>query len=1747
MDSIISSIVTPVVGSLMAPIKKHLGFLISYTKHVTYMKEKMAQLSLTEQDTRHKWEEAVARNLEVSHHVSPWLEEVEKMNQKAQSIPTAGIGCFNMAKRYKVGKQSYNILVEIQALETWRSTFEFTNKQKPLAEVVTPPTRPFITDSTQNNDFESRDLIRKAALKSLQSNNNESHKMVALCGMGGVGKTTMMDHIKKDVEASKMFDRVLKVVLGENADIISLQRDIAEYINLEDIKEEAKDARADRLRSIFERMSQQGKKVLVIMDDIWKVFDLKDVGLSPLPNGFKLLFTSRDKSVCTQMGVRNDSIFDVGFLKYEEAKALFFRVVGLSDGDDPPLQKIGEDIVKKCGGLPIAIVTIAKSLTDNIQEAWKKTLWRLEKDDLKDLERITHRIFEMSYENLKDDNDRAIFLLSGLFPDDFDIRIEDLLRYGWGLDFFKDAKTLSMARGDTKIGVNNLLRANLLTKSDKVGCVKMHDLVRAFVLNKVSDVKQASFMNYHDDNNSDWYSCERILLKCTNMTEFPVDFTSYPNLSMLMLMDGNEHLKFPQDIYKRMEKLEVVSYEGMYVPPSLLTFQHSITKLRTLSLRSCRFINDDISFIGSLSNLETLTLVDCRIGRLPRVIGKLKRLKLLDLSGWVDLRIDDGLFENLAGLEELYLKHNPFLERPIRFTKANCEELEILSHGLFALEVELFENMVKPQNMSFKNLERFKISIGCKLKELEDGQGNALTNTIQLGCECNELSQCKINEIFNKTEGLHLQVNEMNQLEDILTQHQEPFSNLIVLHVSKCANLTYLFTVDVASGLKKLEQLIISDCPLMRTLIAVENGMVGVVKLTKLNFMSLTGLPEMESFWDNVIELPEMVELILGDLPKFTSIYPRVHNTSEMQSLLNKKVAIPRLERLYVSRMENLKHIWPRETVDENINASMLRFISVEECKNLRNLFPLNPLPLLKHLEELVVKECPSIEVLFHMELKSNNNYKSKLRSIKVHKLGSLKELWRMINVGHVLNKCDLQIKCFNGVESIKISNCEKFTNIFTPATCNFDLGALTKIIMRHVGAEDDQTNASISRGGEDISEMDEDVINPNYHACTYTWATCHQLQRLDLSFDKRVKEVLFEMDSTHQHFPYSLETLNLGGLHEMSHVWKCNNWNKFLIPQHQPALQLQLPFQNLTNISLLFCNRLKYLFSPLMVKYLINLKSLYIYVCDGIEEIISNRDDAADANEEENVASSTSSHQISTTLLFPQLNVLKLNGLPCLRSFDDAGDTIHHQSQLSGEVLINACRSSLCQYPRVISIWGCNAISVLIPWYAVGQMKRLEELEIWYCKTITKVFDEGSASGTTLTTPTVLLKTTNHVVHVPQLSNLKEVRISGCDLLSHVFTFSTLESLKQLNFLNVTCCNAIQEIVKQEIHETTSPKDDHVVVFPRLTTLRLEKLPNLKGFFLGKNKFRWPLLDTLFINDCPQLMTFTSGESETPKLKYISTGFGKYGLNDCGLNFHGKINEYTQTTFPASSSYVTDSKGTTFSFHNLIKIKISYQHFETLIPSNVLLQLQKLEKIHLRYCSEVKEVFEVVALEESGFNESQTTVVKIPNLKKMMLESVDDLKYLWKSNRSMVRLEFPNLTTVSIENCDSLEYVFTCSMVGSLVQLKDLHISGCEKIEVTVKEQEESEAKMTMLPRLKSLKLYNLESFKGFCLGKDNFSLPLLDSLQIQKCPAITVFTNGYLSTPELKVIDTSFGLYYVKPDLNSFIKTKQVEVCTN
>ncbi|GKA77923.1 NB-ARC domains-containing protein, partial [Tanacetum coccineum] len=149
--------------------------------------------------------------------------------------------------------------------------------------------------------------------------------------------------------------------------------------------------------------------------------------------------------------------------------------------------------------------------------------------------------------------------------------------------------------------------------------------------------------------------------------------------------------------------------------------------------------------------------------------------------------------------------------------------------------------------------------------------------------------------------------------------------------------------------------------------------------------------------------------------------------------------------------------------------SSSLRSIKVDGCKSLVKLFSCNPFPFLNSLQELTVSSCGSIQVLFDTDLgragKSVEQFlnvlfdidmgcvgetdkvsSSRLRSILLVGLGKLREVWRIKDGGNNL------IHGFEAVENIK--DCERFENIITPATTNFDMRALKKVRIIDCGGE---------------------------------------------------------------------------------------------------------------------------------------------------------------------------------------------------------------------------------------------------------------------------------------------------------------------------------------------------------------------------------------------------------------------------------------------------------------------------------------------------------------------------------------------------------------------------------------------------------------------------------------------------------------------------------------------------------------------
>ncbi|KAJ0102318.1 hypothetical protein Patl1_04573 [Pistacia atlantica] len=183
-------------------------------------------------------------------------------------------------------------------------------------------------------------------------------RKIGVCGMGGVGKTTIMKHIHNQLlEEGNKFDRVIWATISKEYDVVKLQQDIATALG-EDLSEQNdKTTRA----AVLQKMLKGKKRYVLILDDVWKKISLEEVGI-PEPtvmDGCKLVLTTRSTEVARSMGCE---VIKVEPLSEMEAFNLFLSKVGFELLHVPTLESILKLIVRQCGGLPLAVVTLASSM-----------------------------------------------------------------------------------------------------------------------------------------------------------------------------------------------------------------------------------------------------------------------------------------------------------------------------------------------------------------------------------------------------------------------------------------------------------------------------------------------------------------------------------------------------------------------------------------------------------------------------------------------------------------------------------------------------------------------------------------------------------------------------------------------------------------------------------------------------------------------------------------------------------------------------------------------------------------------------------------------------------------------------------------------------------------------------------------------------------------------------------------------------------------------------------------------------------------------------------------------------------------------------------------------------------------------------------------------------------------------------------------------------------------------------------------
>jgi AAA+ ATPase superfamily predicted ATPase len=86
-----------------------------------------------------------------------------------------------------------------------------------------PPT----LGSTFTEDIKSLESRKKIITEIIEKLKDDEFKRISICGMGGVGKTTLVKELIKSAE-NELFDKVVMAVISQNPDYKYIQSQIAD-------------------------------------------------------------------------------------------------------------------------------------------------------------------------------------------------------------------------------------------------------------------------------------------------------------------------------------------------------------------------------------------------------------------------------------------------------------------------------------------------------------------------------------------------------------------------------------------------------------------------------------------------------------------------------------------------------------------------------------------------------------------------------------------------------------------------------------------------------------------------------------------------------------------------------------------------------------------------------------------------------------------------------------------------------------------------------------------------------------------------------------------------------------------------------------------------------------------------------------------------------------------------------------------------------------------------------------------------------------------------------------------------------------------------------------------------------------------------------------------------------------------------------------------------------------------------------
>ncbi|KAI3474325.1 hypothetical protein Pfo_029148 [Paulownia fortunei] len=268
-----------------------------------------------------------------------------------------------IASRFKIGQRVKELRERLHEIAADRNKFHFTEQAHliPADDKVREQTHSFVRAS----DIIGRDNDKEHIVQLLLSSNDDG-LVIPIVGIGGLGKTTVVKLAYNDDRVIRNFDLGMWISVSEDLSVGKVVEKILKSATGESFGHLDMDQMQSRLADVL-----NDKRYLLVLDDVWnedrnKWMDLREL-LMNCHAGSKIIVTTRSKAVAMITGTIPP--YNLTGLSDDDCLSLFLKCAFRGPDDWlPNLVAIAKEIVKKCGGVPLAVKTLGSLLYMNTDE-----------------------------------------------------------------------------------------------------------------------------------------------------------------------------------------------------------------------------------------------------------------------------------------------------------------------------------------------------------------------------------------------------------------------------------------------------------------------------------------------------------------------------------------------------------------------------------------------------------------------------------------------------------------------------------------------------------------------------------------------------------------------------------------------------------------------------------------------------------------------------------------------------------------------------------------------------------------------------------------------------------------------------------------------------------------------------------------------------------------------------------------------------------------------------------------------------------------------------------------------------------------------------------------------------------------------------------------------------------------------------------------------------------------------------------